>query len=309
MSLSFKSVSDLTNLDIEYLPSSPYRYSIPGIRYYLEYAKSNLSELKEESFVVYNQGIPFAMCPISVSANNYSSQGQILHAPYFYDANPEIEGIRFVMNSYKAIADDKSLYSPFNPIQHGIWAKVARFSKVYSHISYVDLELDIVEIKSNVRKSYKSIINRTIRELEVQTVSSQITEETWGNFISLHRECAGKVTRSASTWDLQLEELRNSRGLLTYVTFDKSMVGAALFLFSQEEAIYAVGAFRRDMKDYNLGHGCLWRGILELKRLGINRLRLGELIHKGTADLKAYSISTFKSGFSTSTESDLEITY
>lgn len=309
MGFSLKLICNLTDLDIANLPASPYRYSIPGIKYYFEYAKLNLPNLKEESFVVYNHGIPFALCPISNSDNTYSSQGQILHAPYFYDASPEIEGIRFVLNSHKAFAEDKSLYSPFNPTQHGIWGEVARSSKVQSRISYVNLELDIVKIKSNVRKSYKSIINRTIRELEVQTVSSQITEETWGNFVSLHRDCAGKITRSTSTWDLQFEELRKCRGLLTYVAFDKKMVGAALFLFSPEEAIYAVGAFRRDLKDYNLGHACLWKGIIELKQLGISRLRLGELVPEGNDDLKAFSISTFKSGFSTSTESDLEITY
>jgi FemAB family protein len=171
------------------------------------------------------------------------------------------------------------------------------------HDLYVDLSLDLAEIRAGFRSSYKSLINKAERLWRMQIVDSEKGQDEWRRFHRLHAEAAGRETRPQATWDLQWAAIIQGRGFLVCLFDDRDdMVGGGYFHVTSTEGIYAVGAYNRTLFDRPLGHVVQYSAIKELKSRGIRWYRIGRRCYE--ADVpppseKELSISKFKSGFST----------
>lgn len=144
-------------------------------------------------------------------------------------------------------------------------------------IQIIDLSLSEEQLHQQIRKSYGSLINWGLRNLEItvfdaDTVNKVIVEE----FKQLHAEAAGRQTRSARSWQIQYEMVRNREAFIVLGRQDKRLVTAAFFVFSEKLCNYSSSASRRDMFDKPLAHSILWKAILQARNMGCRYFETGE---------------------------------
>ena len=169
---------------------------------------------------------------------------------------------------------------------------------VYKQV--IDLSCDETSLRSDIRKSYRSLVNWGERELSITVHDHRNTKpETVEEFRQLHIGVAGKETRSPETWRLQFRQIAEDQAFMITGRLNGQLVTAALFLHSQSYCFYGVSASIREMFDKPLSHAILWRSILEAKRRGCRVYEMGDLAHlypQGYSD-KEKSIAVFKRGF------------
>lgn len=168
------------------------------------------------------------------------------------------------------------------------------------HDLYLNLAPTLVEVKSGFRKSYKALITSGSKLWDVQVVTAPDVGQ-WEEFRLLHRDVAGRATRSEESWRLQHSAVASGDAFFVRLR-DKTdrMVGAGLFHVTRDEGLYAVGAYDRKLFDQPLGHVVQFHAIEEMKRRGVRWYRLGARVYPGNAPSptqKELSISDFKQGF------------
>jgi FemAB family protein len=170
------------------------------------------------------------------------------------------------------------------------------------HEMFVNLTLEFAEIRSHIRKSYKPLISAG---LKIWNVGAMIGEDIarWTEFRELHRRVAGRVTRSAESWELQHQAIVDRNAFLIYLLNEHAaMVGAGFFNITRDEGVYGVGAYDRSLFDKPLGHVVQYRAIEEMKKRGLRWYKIG--LHPYPSDRpaptdKELSIGEFKHGFAT----------
>jgi hypothetical protein len=169
---------------------------------------------------------------------------------------------------------------------------------VYKQI--IDLQCDEDNLRKDIRKSYRSLINWGEKNLSITVHDHRNTSpEIIEDFRQLHMAVAGKETRSPETWHLQYRQITENEAFLITGRLDGQLVTAALFLHSPSYCYYGVSASLREMFDKPLSHAVLWRSILEAKRRGCRLYEMGDLAHlypQGYSD-KEKNIAVFKRGF------------
>ena len=168
------------------------------------------------------------------------------------------------------------------------------------HELFLDLRPEMVEIKRNFRKSYRSLITAGMRIWSVGVLDAA-DESIWMDFRELHLKVSGRKTRSDETWALQLQNIEKQQAFLVYLrNASGDMVGGGLFVFTRDEGLYAVGAYDRSLFKKPLGHVVQYRAIEELKNRGIRWHKIGARPYhqdSPTPSDKEISIGDFKEGF------------
>jgi len=166
---------------------------------------------------------------------------------------------------------------------------------------FLDLKPDVTAIKSRLRDSYKSLINVGYKTWSV-CVLDENSPSIWSEFKGLHLAVAGRNTRSETTWRLQLEAINQGKAFLVYLRDSQDkMIGGGLFYYSQDESLYAVGAYDRDLFDKPVGHVVQFHAVSLLKEKGVRWHKLGAQLYQSTIPTpspKELAISDFKRGFS-----------
>jgi len=181
------------------------------------------------------------------------------------------------------------------------------FSQIY------DLKRDKLPIKSNIRKSYKSLINWGIRELQPTVFdSTNITWELMDVFRQLHIRESDKETRSVDSWQRQFEMVKKGEAFAVFGFYDDKIVSAGLFAHSKTNCFYGVSASRRELFEKPMFHALLWTAILHAKKLDCRWFEFGgQLFPNHPNDKpptkKELGISRFKAGFGGGTKIFLDI--
>lgn len=168
------------------------------------------------------------------------------------------------------------------------------------HDLFLDLHPSMAEIKCTFRKSYKALVTSGGKLWKVQ-IETAGNVQVWDEFRLLHREVAGRVTRSEESWNLQHEVIVSGDAFFVYLRNDEGrMVGGGLFHVTPHEGLYAIGAYDRSLFDKPLGHVVQYYAIEEMKRRGMRWYRLGARSYSADTPApsdKEISISNFKQGF------------
>src|SRR5450830_1103706 len=282
------------------LPMQPTSISESMIDYQHAYLRSTGSSVLDLSMVIFNDGKPCAIWPFNLSLN--TQKKIIRHA---VDSLEYLRG--FLGKSDLRIEENSSLnYNNLSLSEwHQQWMMRGGEPKI-RHELYVDLTLSIEDIYSNMRKSYRSLIQQGSKLWEVTCIDHEnLTPALWNEFRELHLKAAGKVTRSEETWHLQyLMILQNEGFLLTLRTIDGSstLIGGAFFQNTKDEGYYAVAAYDRNLFDKPIGHVLQMRAIQLMKDKNIKWYRIGERMFPSDIPKpsdKQISISNFKQGFAT----------
>lgn len=167
------------------------------------------------------------------------------------------------------------------------------------HTCLIDLELSEEQIFSNIRKSYKSLINWGRRELQLRVMTHADADKVFFEQVKqFHIQVAGRQTRTNATWDKQFESIQAGEAYVVAAFFRDVLASVAIILHGSEEAFYGVAINNRKlMEEFPIGHYPLLAAVLHAKRIGLKRFNLNEIDPLRTDD-KVDNISGFKKGFS-----------
>ena len=166
----------------------------------------------------------------------------------------------------------------------------------------IDLSLDEVFLRSSIRKSYRSLVNKGYRDFVPSIYnSSTITYEFIDDFYQLHKREAGRETRPYSTWLRQFDAVKEDGAFCTGAYTDGELVSAGYFITSDKHCYYGVSASRRDMFSQPVFHSLLWSSILYAKSLTLSVFEVdsnaGAFSSTSYLSEKEEGIRLFKSGF------------
>lgn len=181
-----------------------------------------------------------------------------------------------------------------------------------SLICEADLSRSEADLYADVRKSYKSLINWGRRKLQVVYVNASNPDaQGFQAFRDLHRQAAGRQTRSDVTWQVMFDWLCKGAGELSlgYEIESGSLVSAGLILDGADAAEYSSAAYDRSRFDKPLAHWLLWDAMLRARQRGKTRFTLGEIPVKDRASDKEYGVGYFKKGFSSRVVQELQWTW
>jgi hypothetical protein len=151
---------------------------------------------------------------------------------------------------------------------------------------------------SNVRKSYRPLVNKALRGSEVLVIDScNFDFDVCEEYRKLHFMAAGRETRAKESFHAQYELIKNNQGFLVFVTSNGAFAGAYFFYDLSNCVFYASAATHPDCDAQSgIGHLGLWKGIQKAKERKARYFDFGMFIADPT-DSKAKSIEFFKEGF------------
>ena len=170
----------------------------------------------------------------------------------------------------------------------------------YELSSEIDLRQALPKLLSEVRKSYKSLINWGTKNLQLRILDyTTIQSEDICMFRELHIQVAGKETRSKKTWDLMFDMIKANEAFMIDGFWEGQYVTASFFIFNKNYCYYGVSASVRELFDKPLLHASMWKAIEFAKNKEISFFEIGSQVFTGFEGVskKEIDISTFKRGF------------
>lgn len=179
-----------------------------------------------------------------------------------------------------------------------------RFSQI------IDLTREKAEMWTDVSRSIQRGVNWGRKNMTVSVSNDRAGLES---LRQVHFAAAGRITRSAETWDIQARMVEAGEAFVVLAKIDKEIVSASLFLLSANECYYGVGASDRNLFGRPISHVVMWTGIEHARHLGCRRFTVGSQVwpahhhHAPSNAPKEISISTFKSRFGGKTVPEIVI--
>lgn len=277
------------------------------VKYYVEYYSG-----QDLSLVLYDNYHAVGILPLFIHKNKkewiISGDGESIVKPLFINNLPKktkknlekkiIEiidrfAIKLSINKVYLFDESSQLSSWYM-----LWLK--KSSKCFlSHQLAINLEISIDDIRLGFRKSYKSLVNKSLKDFSVQICEHNI-DNLFEEFRMLHLEVAGKETRSRESWNIQKEQIKNNEAFLVTVMDGNALIGAGLFTYTKDIGVYSVGAYKRELFDKPISHGVQMQAIRALKDIGCRVYYIGQkmtLLDKNLPTEKELSITHFKEGF------------
>ena len=199
--------------------------------------------------------------------------------------------------TYRDFLIDGALSTLGQHLIHRGASERANFSKV------IDLRRSESQLWRDVRKSYSSLINWGLRELQPKVFdSNSLTWEQMQAFRELHIAEAGRETRSEESWRRQLDLVHAGEAFVVFGLWQGEIVSAGLFIHSKAVCYYGVSVSRRDLFEKPMFHAVMWKAILHAKALGCRWFEAGQQLspkhHQDSkTSKKELGISEFKAGF------------
>jgi len=164
--------------------------------------------------------------------------------------------------------------------------------------AYINLNQPEDLIRSNVRKSYKSLINWGYGNLKLIVINkSNPDKDNFYKFKKFHVEVAGRQTRSNYSWDLQYKAILEGKAFLVLGYNKDLLVSGAHIIHGTDVAYYGVAVNDRGLMAENkpLGHAILFKSIIYAKEIGLQKFILGNI--ETSNDNKINDIIKYKKGF------------
>tara|TARA_X000000950_G_scaffold289404_1_gene412951 strand:- start:17212 stop:18183 length:972 start_codon:yes stop_codon:yes gene_type:complete len=173
-----------------------------------------------------------------------------------------------------------------------------QFDKKLRYSKLIDLKKTEIELKKNLRRSFKSLINYGLKNFNLIIFNEKnITQEIFDKFRTLHIKESGRETRPKSSWDIQFKMIQNKNAFLIGSQINTEFVSFALFYLTDYLCSYGVSVSNRDLFNKPLSHSLVWLAILHAKKLGCEFFDLGDVISGDDNTKKEENIQQFKNGF------------
>jgi len=280
-------------------------FSIDNIEYQKNY-RTDIISSENISFAIKNTDLKFLYVFVAYkhttnSGMEFSNYGLPIIS-LEYEISPPLKKIIITEIINRIEFDSNIIYSQFNFENLNIFSELL-FVKYKRPILYfeskVNLLLDYNVIRQSFRKSYKSLISKFSKKIELKVYNSEnINLDIYKEFKNLHFIEAGRMTRSEKTWEIHFDMIKNSSAVLICAELSDELIGAALFIHSPYSAYYGVSASNEDLKKtLPITHLIIDKAIHYYKDLGLLKLILGTY-EPDSKDEKLRGISGFKAAFS-----------
>jgi|TARA_R110002126_G_scaffold291807_1_gene459766 hypothetical protein len=162
-----------------------------------------------------------------------------------------------------------------------------------------DLKQDHKALHTELRQSYKALVNQGLREIDFKHIDkTNLNESLFSAFKAFHQDIAGRQTRSDESWHKQFEMIEaGCAELIMGYMEPHGLVSAALFTDYGTTTSYAVAVYNRDLFDKPLAHANVYEGMTRAKARGQNIFNLGIITPYDKDKEKEYNIGKFKKGF------------
>lgn len=304
----FASIHGYENL-INYIP---YRFSKNACDYNSKYNKISDTDTLECHIIFLENNQIIAITPLNISMEtaDFSSNGEAILIPYLVSGKDAKDYDDLFITFFESILDSwkksGSHGIAFQEYEQSLSVRVVnyllaqKFTYFSREVFMKSCQGDQKDLWVDIRKSYKSYINKGLRELTTKVLTGPEAMETFLAFQKLHAQVSGRITRSPETWIFQREETLIGSAFLSCIFENEELVGCSFVPHNSCSALYAVGAYRRDRPNLHLGHISQWLSIANLNAIGIPKYRLGHLglSTESLSTPKEISIAHFKKGFS-----------
>ena len=289
-----------------------FRYLPLYIDYMLDYS-NQLSD--DKSFIVIQDNKCVGICFLPIEKDNYKSitlSGGYTIAPVAI--NQRIEKIIYEEIENIAKNEDikviKLFLDPLIMIYKHNFNTFLKYGFLDTSATdcIVDLRKEKKYLWSNIRKHYKSMINRVLKDsnFDIFIMDDKNADYSVHEYYrELHHKCAGKITRSKKTFDKQFEMLKDGFATLIALKYKDKFIGMQYFFHHQKGVIYASGADdpKYTEKKFNIYHPILWQAQLYFKEKGFEFLEFSQPCGYSKVqgfddylDKKQLNISYFKRG-------------
>jgi len=202
----------------------------------------------------------------------------------------------YLLSVLRDSAQGKQIRILWNDVHFLFSKKINLSEKLFS---YIDLKKDEPTILQDVRGSYRSLINKGRREIDLQISAEDTSWESFSEAKRFHEKVAGRQTRSDLTWKLQHELLLKSKAFLLRGSLNGALVSLTYVTHANQEAFYGFGVYDRELMHakVSLSHWPLVAAIFHAKKMGLNYFNLGD-VGPDFPTTKEENIALFKRGFS-----------
>jgi len=291
---------------------SSFRYLPLYIDYMLYYSNYLY---KDSSFVVVNNDKCVGICFLPIEKDKYKSitlSGGYTIAPLAI--NSKIEKVIFeeIENIVKNenIKIIKFFLDPLIIVYKQNFNTLLKYGFLDTSATdcLVDLRKDKKELWRNIRRRYKSMINKVIKDnnFEIFIMNKENANYDIHEYYRvLHHKCAGKITRSKKTFDKQYEMLKEGFATLIGLKYKDKFIGMQYFFQYQKTVVYASGADDPEYTEnkFNIYHPILWQAQIYFKKKGFEFLEYSQPCGYSKVqgfddylDEKQLNISYFKRG-------------
>ncbi len=152
--------------------------------------------------------------------------------------------------------------------------------------------------RTNLRKSYKSLINWGKKNLEILVINQQnLSFDHFVTFKLFHHKISGRKTRSDESWNIQYQMIEQGFGELILGYYQQDLVAGSLFIDQKDVTVYFTGVYERELFEFGISHYLLYKGICRFYERGnTSKFYLG-YFDTNIKDSKLYNIQFFKKGF------------
>jgi hypothetical protein len=277
-----------------------------------------LNKFKDLSFAVVENDNVLAICPLFVTCqgqyNQFSDDSGYLRSPIvssFITERKRGKIYDFIFNSIDDLAVTYKVSKSMFMIDPQPDSKHYNVLLIYNYINtslltqIIDLSKNEGELRRDLRKSYKSLINKGMKTYNfcVMTKENAIYE-LHEQYRVTHIKAAGRETRSKEIFDYQYEQLKAGQATLVGVLFEGRYVQFNYFNHYNNYVYYASAA---DDPDFSIackvpiGHAIMQYAINLFKQMNYKYFELGWQYYGNQLfdypSEKEKLISYFKRGF------------
>ena len=295
-------------------------YSSSFSEYYEEYFKTTPS--KKLEFVILNNETPILLFLLHEFSSNASESrtfsyfglpglvalnqksGDEIHSKAIDQASNYLREIGF-LNSLRNV--------PFQVIFPDLPGRnskiIAKFaSESSSAFIFFERVINLCKSESDLindfSKTVKNAIKRDVSEevtftFVTQDSPSELRKNAIRELKELHYLSSGRSTRSERTWDLQENQLATGSLTIGLGHKQNKLIHGAMYMLANKSAYYAVSANSREILGSSIAHPFIYKSMLSLKTMGIEKLYMGRQHEELTRELaeKEKNIAKFKSFF------------
>lgn len=283
--------------------SSP-RYLLNHIDYFLVYSPDLY---KDKSFVVIKNDQPVACVFLPVEEKDAKrsisiNQGFTL-APIFEKQENLTEEI---FSEIDRIAKEEGAGKIMLSIEPSLYEQYPyNFLLDYDYLnaSLLSYLVDCQHI--SMRRNHKRSIQKILADkafsvfmMDKNNADRKVHEQ----YCLLHHKCAGKITRSQETFDLQYKMLQEGNAVLAGLKFQDQCIAFTYFTFYQSNAISFSAADDPDYDHLPLYHTINIEAMRYLQKIGVKWIDMGQPLTTSKQlfyypDGKQKNIALFKTGF------------
>ena len=280
---------------------------------------SKSGDIDNKSFIITSKGKPVAIVPVIVESYEnrmqISSRGgyiPIWHISGGYGEKTRKKIKKIIDGYFSEIVKQNNVSAVHNMIcplsefrNQAYYNRLTDegYLDMSSSTIIIDLQIDEKLLWSNVRKSYRNLINTTNAAFKCCTLDGHNFEgELFNKFPLLYKKAAGFEVYGQNGWKIVADMIKNGHGVISFVETNSGQIaGAAFFMVNNGKAYYTMGATSPEVVDEAIGHLYIWKSIKYFIDKAYSYLELGwqdvscQLLHQPSP--KEVNIAMFKRGF------------